>query len=209
MLPNFRLKGFLFAAPDDLSAELSAALENAKNHCLVLAARSCNFQSALVSVHVPSFAADEGFAGFDFPGQHLFERSFVESETNPMIHEPRGLLGDAKIAMHFVAADSVLAIHDEPHGRKPLVQAERRILKDGSGFEAGAWTIMLRIALPDASVGEISDVLGTAMRTPHLTIGPAEFHHESFAVFVIREVDDCFLKCAGRFHDSSMPELPW
>jgi hypothetical protein len=47
-----------------------------------------------------------------------------------MIQEPCRLLRDADGAMNFVAADTVLAVHNLPHGRQPLVQT------DGSGLPA-------------------------------------------------------------------------
>jgi hypothetical protein len=50
---------------------------------------------------------------------------------------------------------------------------------------------------------------GTAVGALHNTIGPAQFRHEGFAVVEILKVDDGFLKCAGCFHESSMPEITW
>jgi hypothetical protein len=68
---------------------------------------------------------------------------------------------------------------------------------------------MLAITLPDASLGKPDDMIGTAMRATHNAIGPAQLNHERLAVFEILEVNDGFLKCAWRVHESSMPEIVW
>ena len=68
---------------------------------------------ALCDVHIAGLAADEGFIGFDMPGQ-LLKRSLMECETNPVVHVPCGLLRDIEIAGDLVTADPVFTIHNEP-----------------------------------------------------------------------------------------------
>jgi hypothetical protein len=82
-------------------------------------------------MHVSRFAADEGFGGFDLAG-HFVPRPHAQREPNAMIEEPSGLLSDANGPVNLIAADSIFAVHNLPHGRQPLVQADRRILHDGS-----------------------------------------------------------------------------
>ena len=53
---------------------------------------------------------------------------------------------------------------------------------------------MLSVAFPHASLCQIDDMIGPASRAFHHTIGPAQLHHEGFAVFEICEVDYCFPK---------------
>src|SRR6266851_9607213 len=100
-----------------------------------------------------------------------------------MRHEPSGLLGYSEIAADFVATDAVLAVHYQPDGSEPFVQTDRRVFEDGPGLQREPGPIMSRVALPDTRLFEVGDVIGTAVRTLHLAIRPAQFHHELAAVF--------------------------
>src|ERR1017187_4191480 len=110
---------------------LPAAFYHTEGNFLIRATRAGNLFGPLVLVHVARFAADEGFINFYFTTQ-LVESSILHSKTNPMKHEPRGLLSNAKPAMDFIAADTVFAVDGEPCGRKPLLQRKRGVLKDGA-----------------------------------------------------------------------------
>src|ERR1039458_378365 len=68
--------------------------------------------------------------------------------ADAVIHEPRRFLRDADGAMDFVGTHAVLAVHYLPHRHEPLVQAERRILKDGAGLCGELASIVARAALP-------------------------------------------------------------
>src|SRR5439155_2093351 len=83
----------------------------------------------LVGVHVPRFAADEGFVDFD-RARDLLEALVLDGEPQPMQHEPRGLLRHVDVAGDFVAADAVLAVDEHPQRRQPLVQADRAVLEN-------------------------------------------------------------------------------
>ena len=45
----------------------------------------------------------------------------VQSQANPMHHEPSGLLRNADSAMNLIGRNSVLAIGDHPNGDHPFV----------------------------------------------------------------------------------------
>src|ERR1039458_3845709 len=47
-------------------------------------------------------------------------------------------------AGEFATTDPILAVHDQPQSREPLVQTERRFLKDGPGFQGEGWLLMSR-----------------------------------------------------------------
>jgi hypothetical protein len=64
-------------------------------------------------------------------------------------HEPGGLLGDVKRPAQLVARDTVLAIGDQPDSGKPLVEADRRILKDGPDLDREL--LLAALALPNPS----------------------------------------------------------
>src|ERR1700680_1678220 len=53
-----------------------------------------------------------------------------------MRHEPCGLLGDSEAPRYLARTDSVLGVHDQPHTRKPLAEADRARFEDGSGLNA-------------------------------------------------------------------------
>jgi hypothetical protein len=126
-----------------------------------------------------------------------------------MEHEPSGFLGDAKGPMNFPTANAVLAVHGHPYDRKPFVETERRILKESPGFETEFRVIVFSVALPQTRFLQVHNVIGIAPGAPHNAIRPTKFGHELAAIVVILEVDQSFLKSAGRFHDSSMPEHAW
>src|ERR1700722_9533060 len=163
---------------------------------LVFAAGPSDAPCAFRNMHVAGFTADESLIGFDMAGE-LLKRSMMESEANAVHHVPSRLLGDSQVAGDFVAADTVLAGHQEPHGRQPLFKRDRRVLENRSGLEREGLSVtgfMLGVALPHASFGQPSDLLSAAPRTFHFAIRPAKFDHKRLALLEIGEVQDGFLK---------------
>ena len=65
-----------------------------------------------------------------------------------MKHEPCGLLSDPECAANLIAGDSILGVRDQPHDRKPFIQAERRILENGPDFNGELPLRMMIAALP-------------------------------------------------------------
>src|ERR1039458_8897941 len=84
-------------------------------------------------VHVLQFSADESFVNFDFAlrasefGSHC---PSLNNQSQPMQHEPSGLLRNAKITVNLVRGNPILAVNQHPEGRQPLLQGDRRILED-------------------------------------------------------------------------------
>ena len=134
----------------------------------------------------------------------------MKGEANAVHHVPCGLLSDAEIAGHFITADPVLAIHDQPNGGQPLVERQRGVLEDGSGFQGELGAGMLAIALPHSRFRKIAHVIRAALWATHDAIGPAKLHHELFAVLEVGKVYNCLLKGLGfGVHESSMAEDLW
>jgi hypothetical protein len=150
-----------------------------------------------------AFAADEGFVHFDFAGQ-LISEALGEGEPQAMIHKPRRLLGDSQVAGRFARTDAILAIHHQPQGREPFVQAQGGILENGSGLQGEGRAGMARVALPNASFGKVGELLGPAAGAAHYAIRPPQFHHDLAAILEIAEVEDCLLKCLYAVHGSSV-----
>jgi hypothetical protein len=111
-----------------------------------------------------------------------------------MEHEPCRLLRDADVPRNLARADTVLAVDEQPERGQPLVQAERRILKDRPGLQRELWAGMLHVALPAAHAGEPDHMLGATDRTRHLAVRPAEFREKLAAVLEISEVEDGVLE---------------
>jgi len=138
------------------------------------------------------FSADEGFVDFDFAS----EQSAVlplKRKPNTMKHKPCGLLGNADGPVKFPRGHSVFAVAEHPNGRKPLIQTERGIFKNGPSLQGELPFGVMAGALPLILILKEADALVTAGRTGD-TLRPPASHHVSHAVFGFREVEYRFLK---------------
>jgi hypothetical protein len=114
-------------------------------------------------------------------------------------HEPCGFLSHIQGAGISHAADAVLRSNDQPHCRKPLFKAKRRILEDGSHLGRKLAFRMGALALPLPLTGKPSNILPPASGANN-AIRPAMGDHVGNAVIGIGEVNDGFLKCLWRSH---------
>lgn len=114
-----------------------------------------------------------------------------------MRHEPCRLLRNTKVTGNLTAANPVLTIDDEPERGQPLIEAERRILKDGAGLQGELGLQVVAIALPRAGLVQVNDVRGLTLRTSNLAIGPSQLHHEASAAVEVCEVEDGGLEGLG------------
>jgi len=89
------------------------------------------------TVHFHGIRADEGFVAFDFTSgaAHLCWGTVSHSFTNPMQHEPCGLLGNFQVAVQLPRANPILAVADHPDRDHPLVESKSGVLKDRADFE--------------------------------------------------------------------------
>src|SRR5690242_5153130 len=113
-----------------------------------------------------------------------------------MQHEPCGLLSDLQIAGEFIRANPVLAIDEQPHCGKPLVQANGGILKDSSNFDGELPLGMVTTALPDTPRCVVLHFARPASWTDN-TVRPTAASKIISAVVEIREINNCFLKAFG------------
>src|SRR5258705_9598081 len=123
-----------------------------------------------------------------------------------MQHEPRGFLSDAKCAMQFVTADSIFAVHYQPHSGKPLLQGNRRILKHGADLERELLLGVRAIAAIQSRLLQIGDFLRLAVGAAHDAIQPANARHELATVVIIAEELDCLLESLWGFHAPKVAE---
>src|SRR5439155_16194184 len=176
---------------NDNSFDSATALHESNNSSLALAASSSNAASALRDMHVPCFAADEGLIDFYFTA-HLGEGAFLQGQADAMKHEPRGALHDSKITAQFIAADSVLAVHEKPEGSHPLIHSQRAVLENGSNLHGEL--LLTFFAEPEATGRDerVADRVTTG--ASNLAIRPAEFNRISKAAVRIGKVSYGFLQ---------------
>src|SRR5439155_26047610 len=113
---------------------------------------------------------DKSLIYFDFAAvaaQLASEEFILQGQTDAMQHEPSGFLGHSQIAGNFVATDSVLAVGEHPRSSEPLVQSNRRILKDGSDLDGELALCMMAAALPQATVWIELYLLRVARQADH------------------------------------------
>src|SRR5690349_21129201 len=125
-----------------------------------------------VLVHESRLSADEGLIDFDFTSELLKEISILHGKPDALLHEPRGLLGDAESAVNLVAADAVLAIGFHPNADQPLVQRQRRVLHDRARLDAEARLRMSDAAFPNATGLYEADAVRSATRAADFSIRP-------------------------------------
>jgi len=150
----------------------------------------------LVLVHEAGEAADKAFVHFHFASK-LLKGSALHCCTDPVKHEPCGLLSNAKVTGKLAGAYTILAITDQPNRGEPLIKADRRIFKDGSDLGAKLLFGVLGLALPYLTSSQQRDFSASA-RGASYAVGPAERYGRPYAVGRIREVANRFVK-RGRY----------
>lgn len=195
VLSDFALNVRLADVRSDQGTNHPATLDHTEYRSLVAGTVHGDAALADFFVHVARATADIGFVNFDFATgtAELYERIGLHGETDAMQHEPRGFLGDAERPVNFVGADAVLAVGDHPNGDKPLIERERRVLKDSPDLYRELLARMLRLALPHAPSGNETNIFASASWALD-AIGPAALDHELEAVVRVGEVNDGLLQ---------------
>ena len=171
---------------DDLRANATAALEDARDGGLVRATRARDLPGTNALMHVASAATDERLVDLDLSAESI-ERAHLHGQPNPMEHEPSGLLGDPERSPQLVRGDPVLRVGRKPHGRQPLVEAQRRVLEDRPDLDAELF--LTALALPDPARLEVG-VLSSLAARANRAVRPAEVGYQVDAYIPIREVPD-------------------
>src|SRR5271157_1340911 len=194
MLTDLLLKFPLATTIYNESPNIAAAFYHAHDYGFILAASSGDDTCTLRLVHVARFSADESLIHFDL-ARELAAMFALLSKPNTMQHEPRSLLGDSKRTRNLATTHTILAVEDHPHCRKPLVQAERRILEDGSNLDRKLPPWMAHAALPAQLILEKPDARTTASRADNAVL-PLRTTGDKIAkaILLIGEVQDCLLQ---------------
>lgn len=121
--------------------------------------------------------------------------------SNAVEHEPCGLLTDSQSSVEFPRRNTILGVSEKPHGRKPLVQAQRRVFKDSASLDRELTFRVMTTALPALMLRHEADTLASAGGASD-AVGPALRRKIVQAVRRNSIVDDGFLKSGGRlaFH---------
>ena len=207
VLPYLALKFALAAILYDHRAHVAAAFQHSHNDSLVLSAGSGNDSLTLCLVHVAGLAANESLIDLNTTvATQLAALLSLLSEPDSMEHEPSGFLSNSQRPMNLARTDTVLAIENHPHCGKPLIKANRRLLKDGTDLDRELPLSVPVAALPAQLVLEEADLIATTDGADNAVLPFGTAKHKVFqAVFRIREVQDRFLQglwFVDRFHDS-------
>jgi hypothetical protein len=115
--------------------------------------------------------------------------SVAQSSTNALEHEPCRLLRDSQSPCEFVRTDSVLAVHDHPHGSHPLIESGRGVLEDAANLDSElTLTAFAEPNAPRLNERVISVAATWAIDRP---VRPAEIDRIDPCPFGVREVNDC------------------
>jgi hypothetical protein len=188
MLTHVILDGALLAAGNDLGADGATALQDGGNDGLAVPTTAMDTAGLHVLVHIPRLAADEGFVALNFTTELAAEVLVLHGKADAVEHKPCGLLGNAKRPVKFPRGNAVAVAGDHPHGREPLVQTERGILKDGPNLDGELGQRVTGAALPYATGSDKSDVRGAATGANHHTIRPTACRKVVDAVVGVRKV---------------------
>jgi hypothetical protein len=109
-----------------------------------------------------------------------------------VIHKPRGFLHYAKRPRQLIGTNTVFHVNDHPNGGKPLVEANRRILKYGASLSDKLFPASL--TFPDPAGSEKAMLCRVAMRTGD-AVRPMNLNHKGQGVIGIREILDSLKKC--------------
>jgi hypothetical protein len=175
---------------DAAGSIVRTALDNAEDRFFARAASPFDFLLAHVPMHILSETADVAFVGFDL-ARHFDEGSGLHRQSDSVIHEPSGLLSYAERPMHFVAADSVIAVGDHPDCREPFPKVDWAILENRSDLGRELATRMRLFAFPNPA-GRDEARIGTPTGGAMHTVRPAQFNHRTQRDIGVREVTDCF-----------------
>ncbi len=194
MSANLRLQVIFAASGNDIRVNLATPFQNADDRRFILYSTFCNYTLAPRRMHESSGTADESLVYFHFAtGTAEFHKVLVvHCKPNAVHHEPSRFLSDSKSAGHFIGANSVLGVHDEPNGNHPLVHAERGVFKDSSNLDRKLFFAAL--AEPMAARRDKRVFRSLAAWARYLAVRPAQLYRIFERVLRVREESDCFLQ---------------
>lgn len=198
MLLNLRLQGVLLTIRHNGRNNLTATLQHAHHSNLVTRTATSDATLALGNVHVPRLAADKRLIRFDLTRKRC-RGVVMHRHADAVKHEPCRLLSDTQRACNLAGANAVLAIADNPERTHPLIESERRILKDRANFKRELF--LAALAVPQFARLYKGVLIRATAWASNYAIRKAESLSVLKGTVRIREVNDGLLKCMRRFHD--------
>jgi len=200
---DYALQRFLRAILNDFGANLPATLKNTHHGSFVchVPSPASDTPCPHALVHVPRFAADKSLIDFNLTAHFAAKEIVLQRQADTVKEKPCRLLSDPQISCNLVTANTVLAVGNKPHSRKPLVQTNRGIFHDGADLDGEFALGVMATALPSSSLCAEADLVRSA-RWADNALRPTSHRQIVNAIVRIGEEDDCFLK-ALRFvcHD--------
>ncbi len=181
---------------DHRSGFATMPFKQSKNGDLAHATSAVNLPRFVRSVHVASESANIGFVHFDFAAKLASERSGLHGKSDTMLHKPCCFLGNTQVLRRLVTAFPVFIINNHPDSGKPLVQAQRRILKDGADFDGELPLLVGALALPLHLLGKERYVRPATGRT-YNAFWPTARGKIVNAILRVGEVKKRLLECLG------------
>jgi len=178
VLENLSLQSLAFHVRDDLSANLAhLAIHDAHDNRLAAISAHLLITQSAILVHVSDATANVGFVYFDFAAIAselpipMAER--VESLSDSLQHEPCRLLRDSERAVNLPRRDAVLAVHEHPDRRHPLIESKSRVLEDRANLDGEL--LLAGIAVPDSPGLNERVLIRTAPWADDFAVRPAHF----------------------------------
>ena len=136
------------------------------------------------------FAADERLVRFDLAREHRRVR-VLHRLADAVQHEPRGFLRHTERATQFVRRGSVFRVREQPHGREPLGERDRRMLENARGL--GRKVALAVLAAPQATgLDELDGRRSAAVTRARHAVRPAAGNDVGVGPAELREVGDGF-----------------
>ena len=163
------------------------ALQKSEHGCFTDVTSS--FCRSLALVHVARFCTDKCFIGLN-TAFHLRSDASLHRQTNPVQHEPSGLLRYPERAVQFVRTDSVLCVGNQPESAEPFFKRDGRVLKDSPHLDRKLPFGVRVFALPQFARGQERKLCRAASRAFNNAVRPADRLHKIERVILVREVFD-------------------
>jgi hypothetical protein len=112
-------------------------------------------------------------------------------------------LCDSQSTVNLHTGNAVLTVDEEPEASHPLIEAERRILKNRSQFQTEL--LLALVTKPHAASLDERVLRLAATRANNVAIRPAQLLCVFEAAVRIGEVNDRFLKSIGGIHEENIP----
>lgn len=164
VLPDMLVEFVLTARRNRERANFAATLHHTEGNGFVCATSASDHLLPARTVHVAGLATDERLIDFDFPAQ--FGSALVLHRfTNAVQHEPRGFLSNPEVTGNLARTDTISAVGNHPHNRKPLLKADRGLIQDRSDFNRELFPARSSFALPNTARLKKHRFLSTAVGT--------------------------------------------